>query len=88
MEKKHKKQHIGSHSNHSYPAKKGLPVEETRRYKEKPLFVDGELVIEGGKVKQVKRKMKTGLKDVKKFINKKRRGFLKQDTKKQIDESN
>ena len=74
-----KKQHIGSHSRRSYPIKQGLPKEEAELYREKPLIIDGTLVKEGGKVKQVPRKQKKGLKDVKKFINKKRRGFLKQE---------
>ena len=57
-----KKQHIGSHNNHSYPVKQGLPKEEAERYKEKVLVVDGEITI-------ITKQRKTGLKSVKKFIN-------------------
>ena len=76
-----KKQHKGSHSRRSYPVKQGLPKETTKFYKEKALIIDGKLINEEGKVKEIPRKLKKGLKDVKKFINKKRRGFLKQEIK-------
>lgn len=68
-----KKQHIGGHNRHSYPANKGLPKEEAELYKDKPIYVDGKFI------KMIKKERKTGLKFIKKFINKKRRGFLKQE---------
>lgn len=88
MKKRTKKQHIGSHSNHSFPVNKFFPMEVIRRIKQTLVYVDGQPVREDGKLKTTRRKMKNGLKDLKKFIHNKRRGVLKQQTRDELDNLN
>ena len=86
MKSKGKKHHMGSHSRRSNPIKMGITKEFAKSIRSEPVFRNGKLVIEGGKVKTVSSKRKIGLKFYKKFANSKRRGFIKNDNRKQISE--
>lgn len=84
--KKNKKQHMGSHSSRMHSAFKMFPVEDLRRYRSEPVFKDGKLVVEGGKIKTKRSKMKKGMKVIKGIFNAKRRMYLKNDLRKRKDD--
>ena len=76
--------HVGESENFRYD--KMIPIETMRKLRE-VIFLDknGEIVIENHKVVKKKRKKKIGDKFIKKFYNKKRRKYLKNQIKKELD---